>query len=252
VAKTFQFCWAFRQAQPDRFISFHPPPGKVVEQHGFRPAGGALLDYVGGIDGVPACNLIPELIRKALLVRCRQRGLVLCEDRRLFYFPVGLVNGERLTFRGMAGDGSWVAPTGERTFGSGARKSTYCYALAPDFYVHEEPVIGRSVLVRMRLRMTDSSGKLMAKRAALSRRKHLCKGWWNAEWRNRMLAVMQFLADGEQILLGDCADEQIMISGLPLLLNAPVRLDDAAIKDARRLGEELLDHRHEEEEDDDE
>jgi hypothetical protein len=250
-AKTFQFCWAFRQVRPDRFISFHPPPREVVEQQGFRPAGGVLLDYLGEIDGVPACNLIPELIRKAMLVRCRQRGLVFCEDRGLFYFPVGLVKGERLTFRGVGGDGSWVAPTGERAFGVGARRSTYRYALAPDLYVHEEPGLGRSALVRMRLRITDSSGKLMAKRAALSRRKHLCKGWWNAEWRNRMLAVVQFLADGDQILLGDSADEQIIISGVPLLLNAPVRLGDAAIKDARRLGEELLEHRGEEDEGDD-
>jgi hypothetical protein len=103
----------------------------------------------------------------------------------------------------------------------------------------------------MRLRITDSLGKLLGKRAALSRRKHVCKGWWNAEWRSRMLAVMQFLADDDQILLGDSADQQIIISAVPLLLNTPVRLDDAAIKDARRLGEELLEHRGEEDEGDD-
>jgi hypothetical protein len=249
-AKTFQFVWAFRQVQPDRFVSFHPPPGEVVEKYGFRPAGGVLLDYLGEIDGVPAGNLIPELVRKALLVRCRQKGLVFCEDRGLFYFPTGLVKGERLTFRGIGGEGSWVAPTGERTFRPGARKSTYRYALAPDFYVRDERGYGRSVLARIRLRFTDSTGKLLAKRVAVSRRKHLCKGWWNEEWRNRVLAVVQFLADEDRIVLGESADEQIVISGMPLALTSPVRLDDTAIKEARRLGEELLEYRAEEDEDD--
>jgi hypothetical protein len=78
--KAMQLLWAFRQVQPTRFVSFLAPTNEVAEEHGIRPAGAVLLDYLGHIDGVPAANLVPELIRKSLLVRCRQRGLHFCNS----------------------------------------------------------------------------------------------------------------------------------------------------------------------------
>src|SRR5262249_9179612 len=137
--KAMQFLWAFRQVQPTRFVSFHPPPREVADKHGIRPAGAVLIDYLGHIDGVPAANLVPELIRKSLLVRCRQQGLRFCNDRELFYFPSGLLTGDRLTYCCPGGKASWLTTVGERTFGKGSGKSTSHYALAPTFYVHDEP-----------------------------------------------------------------------------------------------------------------
>jgi hypothetical protein len=86
--------------------------------------------------------------------------------------------------------------------------SKYRYHLAPVFHVRRDLVDGHCILLRLRLLMTDESGTLLAPRRALSRRKHLCKNWWNDEWFKRHLAVLQFLANGgETIAFGAGAEE---------------------------------------------
>jgi TIR domain len=65
-----------------------------------------------------------------------------------------------------------------------------------------------------------------------------CADWWNDEWRDRMLAVMEFLANGEdeiQIILS--SDFSVNIAKSPTIFTSPVSFDDP-VKVAKNLVEE--------------
>ena len=54
-------------------------------------------------------------------------------------------------------------------------------------------------------------------------RRSQCRNWWNPDWRDRILAVMTWLADEEgqiTIKLGNNVDNQV--SSCPLTFNSPV------------------------------
>ena len=60
-----------------------------------------------------------------------------------------------------------------------------------------------------------------------TRRKHLCKNWWNEEWLNRTLAIVQFFADGaDSIRIGRAPETQLVISAAPLSHQVPLRIID--------------------------
>ena len=87
------------------------------------------------------------------------------------------------------------------------------------------------VLVRMRVYITDTQGRPLSSRQTVSRRKHLCKSWWNDDWLHRMLAVCQFLADGgPKITIGDTIDDQVVICASPRSWEAPVGIDEPALQ----------------------
>jgi hypothetical protein len=85
------------------------------------------------------------------------------------------------------------------------------------------------VLVYVRIRLSDTSGQVLPRRIATSRRKHLCKDWWNKEWLDRLLAVCQHLDKGDKIIIGERHDEQLIINASPLCLNAPIGINEVAL-----------------------
>jgi hypothetical protein len=93
----------------------------------------------------------------------------------------------------------------------------------------------------MRVYVTDTQGKPLRRRQAVSRRKHLCKGWWNDDWLHRMLAVCQFLADGgEAITIGDTSDDQVVVCPSPRSWEAPVGIDEQALEKGSRERDDAL------------
>lgn len=57
------------------------------------------------------------------------------------------------------------------------------------------------------------------------RRRRLTRSWWNNIWRDRLLAAMHFLADGESALKMAAGDITFEISTFPLLATVPVSYD---------------------------
>ena len=60
--------------------------------------------------------------------------------------------------------------------------------------------------------MTDDTGTALPPRSALSRRKHLCKNWWNDEWLKREIAIVQHLANGDDTISFGTGDEEVRFS----------------------------------------
>jgi hypothetical protein len=75
--------------------------------------------------------------------------------------------------------------------------------------------------------LADSDGKPLEGRKIPSRRKHLCRNWWNDDWLARTLGVLRLLVgDDGCIRIGGAADEQLVIDSTPLTYEVPVSIND--------------------------
>lgn len=184
------------------------------------------------MDGVNVPDLVKELLKKSIIAECRRRGLLFCSDREVIYFPAGLLKNEFLRFRDVNGKSKSFTVTGERQHGRGERASKFLYQTVPVFVPIYSPTEGYEMLLRIRVRLTNSKGELFPGNTGNARRKKLCKSWWNADWSNRIMGVMQYLSDGSEVIsIGDSPSESIIIEARPQSWISPVRLNDAAISE---------------------
>lgn len=239
--ESFKFEWACRQVDSKFILSFHQPPNWIVEQLQIRPAGGALWQEVSKINGIWSKSLGSELIKKALIIKCHQKGLKYCPESKLQYFPQGLVERNRLKYIRPDGSKSRIHTCGTRTFRSSYKSEKYQYFLAPNFYIDQDSFDAFSVIIRIKVRLSDINDLALKKRKSDSRRKHLCKRWWNHDWFNRMLAVSQFLADEDKIIIGEQENNQIIIQVTPLKFTAPIGIDESTVAKLKEDRAELLD-----------
>ncbi|ODA32138.1 hypothetical protein [Planctopirus hydrillae] len=231
--------WGFRKVSPTHFLSFHYPPAELAVDYGITQKGGSVWASITEMDGIRVDNLLIELIKKSLFAECRRRGLAHCADRRLVYFPPGLLRNDNLSFQRLDGSQTHFSVVGERTHGWGERASKYRYHVAPVFAASGDSAKGFEIIVRIRAHITDLSGKQFPGRGGLIRRKKLCKSWWNEEWLNRVMGVMQFLAEGkERIEIGTTTDESLWVERTPRVWSAPVKLNEEALRDAKAIAEE--------------
>jgi hypothetical protein len=222
--------WAFRKVRSDTFLSFHPPPEDVEKRYGFKKAGGAAWQHVDHIDHISPHHLVIELIKKSLNLVCSARGLVLCPKKRKYFFPAGLLNNDRVSFKRPDGRSISISVVGERSFKIGG-KDKYRYHLSPDFYVKRMGDDSFFIVVRIYLRLTDVDGTLLEGRKVNTRRKHLCKNWWNNDWLSRVMAVMQFLGDGQNIVVGTVNNKKVSYGIFPLSYQVPVSINEDALSE---------------------
>ena len=217
--------WSYRKVDPNTFLSFHEPPASIIKEYRVREEGGAMWSSTKKINEIWSFNLVSELIKKALIVKCYQKGLRYCSETKLLHFPPDLVKKNRLYFIRPDSDlATHVLAHGKRKHPSGGE---YLYSLAPDFYVRRDLFGDFTVLIRIRVRLSDTVGEAFSTKSKIdSRRKNLCKNWWNKHWFNRFLAVSQFLADKGKITIGETQDAQIIIDANPLYMNAPVGINE--------------------------
>ena len=238
--------WSFRDIRQDTFLSFHYPPASLISEYGIAEKREDLWQEAKKqIYGIRPYNLVSELIRKGLIVKCCQKGLRYCPDAKLLYFPSDLVENNRLYFtRPDDGSKTHVLSNGKRKHPSGE----YLYSLAPDFYVRQDLFDDFTALIRIRVRLSDTTGKAYTTKGKIdSRRKNLCKNWWNEQWFNRTLAVSQFLADDGKIIIGESQEAQIIIGANPLHLNVPIGINEETLDRLSYERSELLSTYDEEE-----
>jgi len=240
--------WAFRKVSPCRFIGFCPPPDEMQGRFALTAAGSVEWRSEREMDSIPTYDLTKELLRRSMEVACASKGLLFCADRDLFYFPNGLVERNLLPVKTVQGKQRRVGIAGERSFGFGARKAKYRYYLAPTFYCSWRS--GRyEIIVRPRVRISTVSGALLSARAALARRKDIGGTWWNDDWLNRVMAVMQFLATDKVIRVGTTAEDAVEVSCVPQIWRVPVGINEFALLEAKTHRDEVAQRNHDEEED---
>jgi hypothetical protein len=240
-SEEFKFTWAYRQVNPRLFLSFHHPPSAIKDQYHLKLSGeGVSWREVETIHGIWARKLVSELLHKSLIVKCSQKGLRSCPSTHLHYFPSGLLEGDHLKYTKPDGSKTFVSVVGQRKFWRPSGSEDYRYYLAPVFSVVQNLFDEFTILVRIRIRFSDTEGRLLPARTANSRRKHLCKNWWNDDWLNRILAICQFFADEEKIVIGEQEEEQIIIHSVPLQINAPLSIDETMLDQLSYERSELL------------
>ena len=88
------------------------------------------------------------------------------------------------------------------------------------------------LLLRNRVYLTDANGTPLKKQKILSRRKHLCKAWFNKEWAARTLGIAQLLADEDMyIRFGPEGEQQLVIRAMPIVPTAPLRIQDDLVEE---------------------
>ncbi len=221
--------WAFRKVAPEFYLSFHLPPPAIAKEFLIEPKGGSSWKDVNEIDGIRSSDMASELIKKSLTVKCHEKGLRYCAQTKLQFFPDGLVEKNHLKFTKPDGSKSFVSACGQRKFRRPTDSSEYRYSLCPVFSIARNLAHPFIILIRMRIRLTDSTDELLPDRSARSRRKALCRDWWNNDWLHRMLAICQFLSDSNKIEIGQNSDERIVIQAVPLKFSAPMGIFEAAL-----------------------
>jgi hypothetical protein len=83
----------------------------------------------------------------------------------------------------------------------------------------------------VRLHLTTTQGIPLDEKAALRRRKKLCRNWWNYEWLSRTLAMFQFLAgDRPELQIGKEVSQKLVISKWPISIPIGWSLDESQIE----------------------
>jgi hypothetical protein len=175
-------------------------------------------------------QLAVRLLNESLKSIALSRGLKLSPDGKACYFPNALVPNNRLTFEGYDGKRTWIAPVGVRKFNTLAGKESVRYHLVPHMRVWLDFELGCVILLRVHLFLTNMDGQVIEKKAALRRRKRICRSWWNQHWLARTLALLQFLADkNSSIQIGQDGPQRLVIAKYPLTGHIPFGLDESQI-----------------------
>lgn len=220
--------WPAKQVSDVVFWSFLPPSSQIRTKYGLSAAGEKELADEEAFESETARrNAIIELCKKSIASHCISKGLTYCKSNEFVYFKY---NFAALKFTPIEGKPTRVNPTGERNIKKAGVPIPYRYQQAPTFDIRMNKA-GIWVLIRLRVRLTDAKDQLLKPQLAGSRRKHLCKNWWNEDWLKRSMAVMQFLAkDGQTIVVGGPTDDCLKINALPDTFEIPSSLNEDAIK----------------------
>ena len=181
--------------------------------------------------GLKSENLIKMLVKRSLFVACRQVGFRWCEERYTFYLHEE--KKKRHGYQHVDGAFTNISFTGKRSWGWDESKTHFTYQLGPIFRVRIDEIGAVWVALRFYVRITDKDGTPLPTKMIPSRRKRVTKNWWNRQWLQRTLGMMQFIAgdgadiDGE-IVVGDAADA-VVVKVKPLTWKCPVGIDVEAL-----------------------
>ena len=240
--------WACRDVSGRRVLAFEDPPSAVSARNRFQCVGRVPWRDTAEVDGIDTRDLVVSLIHRCLDCLLRDAGMeysVTAEPGReggrrkgrrnprrrgQWYLPRGVLGNDRVSFTFPDGNRSWFSGVGERTYPTRDEGEVYRYHLSPSFSVLPDTVDPFVLLLRNRVYLTDTKGTSLRKQKILSRRKHLCKTWFNKEWAARTLGIAQLLADEDLFIrFGPEGEQQLVISAMPIVPTAPVRIHDELV-----------------------
>lgn len=164
---------------------------------------------------------IAQLLNIAWERNAHARGLRthhLANKHTALYFTAGQAKNRTLRFRTNTGRKTWRTVVGQ------FRGHIYHFAITGRARVTPSPIIS----VRPHVLFSDDGQHLWKSNERLaSARRTACKTWWNAEWRDRLLATLNYLADGSNhIRLPLEPEGTATIPTMPIQLSSPVSYDE--------------------------
>lgn len=240
--RTLRTKWACRDVSPCHILAFDDPPPTVNASRSFQCIKQISWRDTQRVDGIDTRDLIVGLIHRCLDHLLRDKGMEYYaikehkkngksrKNMKQWYLPKGFLDNDRVSFIFPNKKKSWFKGVGERTYPTITGGEVYRYHLSPSFSVlrcQTDPFV---LLLRSRIYLTDNKGRPLEGRKIVSRRKHLCKGWFNHEWCVRTLGIAQLLADEDmRIRFGQDGEQQLIVNAIPIALNASQRIHDELV-----------------------
>ncbi|MHC4647829.1 MAG: toll/interleukin-1 receptor domain-containing protein [Planctomycetota bacterium] len=229
--------WAFYLQSPRIVWSFDKPASNL--QVDVKKTASVAWESVSNYEGMNMGYVATNLIERCILVYCLRKGMQEEATKRYgVFFPENIFPNNRLAFENYKGKKVSISVVGERTFYSAGFRDKNRYHISPRFkpllWVFDIPVIR----VNIRVYLTDLEGNALDSRKMVSRRKRLCRDWWNYEWLSRMMAVSAWLSDGKEtvnILTTD--NGNLAISGKAITLKASFGIDEGGVEGVIRADE---------------
>lgn len=246
--RVLQTDWSCRTVASDRVLAFHEPPPTVTSHHRFSCVDEFAWQNTESVDGIDAQDVVVNLIHRCLDGLLREKGLrsyFFRNQPKQWYLPPGVLNKDQVSFTLPDGKRRWFKGVGRRTYPTARGKERYRYHLSPSFAVLRDAGHPLAVLLRNRVYLTDERGTPFDGRSLDSRRKHLCRMWFNKEWCARTLGIAQLLA-GEDMYIrcGPAGEQQLVINAMPFAVDAPRRIRDELLDEP----DEILTAWHEDDE----
>ena len=245
VIQAARSVWPFVALGEGRFAAFYPPP---VDLRAWRLGRWSerLLSAYPRIEGRRTRDVVTELVRRSMELACYRAGLVWCSHRQVLYFPSLGQPGRSVRFTNLQGEITHVNVAGVRTWGYGDGAQKYHYQLSPDFRVGLDESGQAWATLRIYVRVTRADGEPFNGKAINSRRKKVTKSWWNQHWLARTLGVVQAIASEGKIVVGPPGKE-VVVGTTPLSWDAPVSIDEDAVRRIGDFQEEMAATRYAEE-----
>ena len=231
--------WACRDVSPNRVLAFEDPPSGIYVNQRFRCVDQVSWRDTEFLDEIDSRHLVVSLIHRCLDQLLRNKGLKYTvitnswstkKKTKQWYLPRGVLDNNRVSFTFPSGKWGWFNGIGQRTFPTAIGGEVYRYHLSPTFSVLRDQSDPFVLLLRNRVYLTDAKDIPLKGQKIVSRRKHLCKGWFNYEWCARTLGIAQLLADEDMyIRFGSDAKQQLVISAIPIVASAPQCIEDELV-----------------------
>jgi hypothetical protein len=218
--------------------SFVPPPSETRERYKFANRG-TCRDWrrAEGPD-INFYNIGKKLMNATLQHALLGAGLAFEPDSETCYFG----NREEFArFRFRTPDAeSWIKAVGLRSFRTVNGRITFRYHLAPLLRTWLD-VSGRDfVHIRIGLHLTDTQGHPIPPGNVQSRRKAICRSWWNYEWWARIMATLQLLGGSEdKIVLCPDADQPLVLDRFPISILCETRLNEEYLRPEKDVREDV-------------
>jgi len=178
------------------------------------------VDFIGANNLGPyeertaASSDVNNLLRQHFAAVAKARGLKAIEfasGEAGWYFPDELIPANRIVFIGP--DGRRI----RRTMSGKFKKLRWHLCL------QAKPRIWPSLVYRIRGNVVLSeNGVVLSGDKTHKRRRRLTRSWWNDVWRDRLLAAVHFLANGEAEVRMEAGNVRFAMSTWPLTAQLPV------------------------------
>ncbi len=225
--------WAHWFVSDYIFLALNNPPAQVFGRDRIRSIEELEITSQKQVCGIPMGNILSSLLDKSLRVKCLEKGLRQTPDFKAFYFPAGLIQGNKLTFQSYTGKLAWILTTGQRSYRQAGVPQKYIYHLGVRFRVRKD--IGSVFHIQMAptVYFSDLVGNALSDRSAASKRKQISRIWRNHQWFMRILAISNFLSDGSsEISTGNNIEDSVRIATQSVTLLSPISIDESALAEA--------------------
>ncbi|MEM2137517.1 MAG: toll/interleukin-1 receptor domain-containing protein [Candidatus Anstonellaceae archaeon] len=217
--------WAFYPVNDENVLAFTDPPASIDSD------AEKVTDFdwktVEEICGIPTRNVVTNLLQKSLHVACFSRGMKLCAETGAIYMPRSLTP-KRIRIEYM-GHPISIGYGGERVRHTIKGDTKFLFHLAPKFKIIQTGHDSFISSISIHLHITNLGGEPIRGRGVNSRRKSVCKEWWNEEWLKRYLAMMMFLSNGKsEIIVGGDVQKQVIASSSLIEDSVPLSVRDPA------------------------